>query len=159
MSHLLAFQDAIASTSSHSSNVEKFCAVDHVVVYQSVRLSSSPGEQLLMTPQRRTRDQRTFPSGDTDAFRLNLKTEAALVFPQSRSHPRLHPRRGDLTGTIKGRLRVTLSVPTRSVDEAVRRWSTCRDCYTRNSQYANDGSNIDRAYRVKVTAGREPESP
>ncbi len=80
--------------------------------------------------------ERTFPSGDTDAFCLNLKTEAALVFPQSRSHPRLHPGRSDLAGGVEGLRGVPLSVPTRPIDEAVRRWSTWRDCCTDIGQYS-----------------------
>lgn len=40
MSHLLALQDAISSTSSHSSNVEKFGTVDHMVVWETVNQPS-----------------------------------------------------------------------------------------------------------------------
>ena len=78
--------------------------------------------------------QRTFPPGDTDTFRLNLKTEAALVFPQRRSHPRLHPGWSDLTGSVECLLRVTLPVSTWAGNKAVRWWSTCRYCCRRSGQ-------------------------
>ena len=36
MPHLLALQDAVAPTSSHASNIEKFRSIDHVIVYKRV---------------------------------------------------------------------------------------------------------------------------
>lgn len=45
MSHFLALQDAIPTTPSHSSNVEKLCTVDHVVVCQSVSLVVSESDR------------------------------------------------------------------------------------------------------------------
>ena len=74
MASLLALQDAIATSTRHTSDVEKFRAIDHVVVLASCY---------------------------ANAVRLDLKTQAALILPQGRGDPRLHAWGCHLTSGVE----------------------------------------------------------
>jgi len=36
MSHFFALQNAVSSTTGHSGNVQQFCAIDHVVICETI---------------------------------------------------------------------------------------------------------------------------
>jgi hypothetical protein len=90
VSHFLAFEDAISTSSGHSSDIEELCAVDHMVI---CRLSQQ------MSSGTRTFD-RTFSPSNTDTLGLDLEAKASFIFPQSRSDSRLHACWSDLTRGI-----------------------------------------------------------
>lgn len=63
VTRLLALQDAVSSTPGHSGYIQQFCTVNHMVI---------------------------FSAGNTDATRVDLKADTALVLPERRSDFRLH---------------------------------------------------------------------
>lgn len=79
MARLLALQDAIATSTRHSSNIEKLRAVNHVIVLAPC---------------------------NADSVRFDLKAKAAFIFPKGSRHPWLHPRRRDLPGCVKRALKL-----------------------------------------------------
>lgn len=74
VTRLFALEYAITTTSSHTSNIEKLGAVDHVVV---------------------------LASRNTNSIGLNLEAQAAFIFPQRRGDSRLHAWWRDLAGGVK----------------------------------------------------------
>lgn len=111
MTHLLTLQDAIATTSSHASNVEQFRTIDHVIVYKRVSRESrfsNVHEAHSISLMRLHAVSRTITSSNADALRLYLEAHAPLVFPQRSCYPGLHAWRCDLARSIVHWLWVTL---------------------------------------------------
>jgi len=75
MSGLLALENAVATSPRHAGDIQQLRTVDHVVV---------------------------FSTRNTNALGLNLEAQAALVFPKSCGHSRLHAWRRDLPCSIRG---------------------------------------------------------
>jgi hypothetical protein len=50
----------------------------------------------------------TFAACNADALSLDLKAQTTLIFPQRRSHARLHSRWRNLTGVVERMCLVTL---------------------------------------------------
>lgn len=69
-----ALENTVTTTPRHASNVQKLCAVNHVVI---------------------------FASRNTNAFSFDLEAQATLVLPKSRSDPRLHAWRSNLTRSVR----------------------------------------------------------
>lgn len=82
MSSLLTLKNTVATTTRHSSDIEKLGTINEVVV---------------------------LPSCNADAIRLYLEAQATLVLPQSCSHSWLHTRRRNLSSSIVRLLRILLS--------------------------------------------------
>lgn len=74
MSSLLALENTVTTTPRHASNVQQLRSVDHVVV---------------------------FSPRDTNTLGFDLKAQAALIFPEGRSHPWLHTWWSNLTRSVR----------------------------------------------------------
>lgn len=81
MSCFFAFQNTVSSPSRHSSYVEQFCSINHVVI---------------------------FSPSNANSLCLHLKTEAPFIFPQRCSHSGLHTRWRHLSRCVKRLWRVIL---------------------------------------------------
>jgi hypothetical protein len=92
MSNFLALENSVTAATRHSRNVQKFCAVDHVVIWKQF---------VSMVRELDRVSQLTFSAGNADAACLYLEAKAALVFPKRRRHTRLHARGLDLSGRVK----------------------------------------------------------
>lgn len=79
---LLALENTVTASAGHASDVEQLGAVDHGIV---------------------------FPASNTDASRLDLKAQTALIFPQRGSHTRLHAGGRNLTSCVETTSLVSLS--------------------------------------------------
>ncbi|KAI7288208.1 hypothetical protein KC345_g112 [Hortaea werneckii] len=79
VARLLALQNTIATSTRHSSNIEKLRAVDHMVVLASCNANS---------------------------VRFDLKAKTAFIFPKGSRHPWLHSRRRDLASCVKRALKL-----------------------------------------------------
>lgn len=90
----LALENAIAATSSHASNVQKFCPIDHMIVCQ-VEISS------LSLPGYFVHVKLTFTACNADAFCFHLKAKTSLIFPERCGYPWLHSWRSNLSSGIK----------------------------------------------------------
>lgn len=87
----LRLQNAVTSTASHSRDIQKLCAIDHVVVYIE-------SDTIF---KKRDSDHLTMTASDTDTIRLHLKAQCALVFPDSRGHFWFHAWRQQLASLIR----------------------------------------------------------
>lgn len=83
MSNLLALQNAVPSSSGHTSHIQQLGSVDHVVVYG---ICGQPKQ----FPTALHHSTHTFTAGNADSASFHLEAKAALVFPERGCHPRLH---------------------------------------------------------------------
>jgi hypothetical protein len=74
MPNLLTLQNTISTATGHTGDIQELCSVDHMVIF---------------TPS------------DTDTSGLNLKAQAAFVFPQGGGNTRLHARWWILAGCVE----------------------------------------------------------
>ena len=74
MSSLLALENTVTTTPRHASNVQQLRSVDHVVVFSPC---------------------------NANTLGLDLEAQAALVFPEGRSHPWLHTWWSNLTRSVR----------------------------------------------------------
>lgn len=113
MPHLLTLENPISPTSGHARDIEKFRAIDHMIV--CTVLVSQPQTSLgRWSPDGAVQDKLTLSSSHTDALRLDLEAQTALIFPQRRRHSGFHPRRSYLTGRIEWLRRVARTALNRS---------------------------------------------
>lgn len=94
MSHFFTLQDTVSSPSSHPSNVQKLCAIDHVIICSSMSTRFESIETSV----------RTLTSCNTNALRLDLEAQTTFVFPKSRSHSWFHSRWSNLSSSVKSLL-------------------------------------------------------
>jgi len=98
VSGLLALENAVSTPSRHTRNIEKLGAVDHVVVFSACH---------------------THPS------RLDLKAQAALVFPQGGGDSWLHACWGHLASRVEVGVLILLPA-SRPERQAVRESWVCQ---------------------------------
>ena len=150
MSHLLALEDTIPTASRHTSNVEEFGAINHVIIW--VRPVSKTGLDSERTSQSRDRQsRRTFTPSDAYALGLDLETEASLILPQRCRHPRLHPRRGNLARRVELMLSlIALPYSAGRAHVRVGIWRACHHCWIKFSVVRREFNGQPPTWKRKV---------